>query len=108
VADLPSRQKIRADWESDALFSVATATLSEDVPLVDSVRVRAIESLTKGYGEMIADAVIAAADGYFDSEFPPTLRAWWIAVAREVRGRTDRDDRMLRRLGIRSLGRVIL
>lgn len=114
VADLPSKHKIRASWESESLFAdavrhVGETPFSEIKPeTVEELRATTLASLTKGYGETIANAVIAAADGYFDDEYPPTLRAWWMALAREVRGRSARDDRALRRVGIGSLGRVIL
>ena len=105
---LTEREKTRAGWEGPAMFTDAVQMIDDEVPLEDECREQARALVQKGYGETIANAVVAAADGYFNDEYPPTLRSWWIALALELRGRTNPDIRALQRLGVRSLGRVIL
>lgn len=104
---LTDRQKARAGWEGPAMFTDAVQMI-EEVPLEDERREQARELVRKGYGDTIANAVVAAADGYFNEDYPPTLRSWWLAVALELRGRTPQDIRQLGRLGVRTLGHAIL
>lgn len=105
---LTERQKIRVGWEGDRLYADVVAGIDADRPLEPAARAQALESLLKGYGPTIANAVLSAADEYFDDEYPVTLRAWWIAVGRELRGRLPIEDRALKRLGVLTLGRVVL
>lgn len=103
----PRGDEVRAAWEQ----SVYPATIARYVPrrpLEDADRAQVLRDLTVGYGDECAAVVIAAADGYFDADYLPDVRSFWLAVARELRGRNARDDRLLARSGVRSLGRVIL
>lgn len=102
------REKIRAGWEGETFYADVVAGVPADAPLEPVARAQALASLLKGYGPTIANAVLTAADGCFDDEYPVTLRAWWIAVGRELRGQLPIEDRALKRLGVATLGRIIL